>query len=302
MTHRRRHINFATVLVAVIAVLSPIPISSGVSSYVAGATTPVCSPAALQTMVVFNAPGNPYADLSLSTNAPHSCVLSGRPTIHLFSATRHPLAFAESPYRWTPELATPRGPVVMTPNNPWAIVEMKWCGFAQVPRRMEIDFPGWRRSLSVGASTFTPSVFRPPACRRGSESQIAVDVVRKLGPRGITGRTPLVYVAPATNLHNGETVTVRVRGFDIGAKFFLSECATAADANEGGCGEQLAAQTFGLTDVTGSGRYTFVVSDRAATKANDVTDIVACRNGCVLVATGGLNSSFATASLKFVVP
>lgn len=129
-----------------------------------------------------------------------------------------------------------------------------------------------------------------------------MDVVRKLGPRGVTGRTPVLQVTPATDLHNGETVTVRVRGFDIGAKFFLSECATAADANQGGCGEQLAAQPFGVTDVTGSGRTTYVVSTRAGTRAYDKTTTVPCRSGCVLVATGGLSSSFASAPVSFAAP
>lgn len=271
-------------------------------AYVAGATTPVCAPAALQTMLDFNAPGNPYADLAVNTTTPQTCVLSGHPTIHLFSAARRPLAFTETPYRWTPALATPRRPILLTPSQPWAVVEMAWCGFPRAPSRMTIDFPGWRRPLSVGAATFTPSAFRPPACHGGSTNRIALDVVRKLGPRGITGRKPVLNVTPATDLHSGETVTVRVRGLDISAKFFLSECATAADANEGGCGEQLAAQPFGLTDVTGSGRYTFIVSDRAGTKPYGGSDTVACRRGCVLVATGGLDSSFASASLRFVAP
>ncbi|MGC8511140.1 MAG: hypothetical protein ACP5PB_09765 [Acidimicrobiales bacterium] len=291
-----------TILVATVVALSPIPLGSGAASYVAGAAVPDCTPAALQTMLVFNAPGNPYADLSLNTMTPHSCALSGRPMIRLFGATGRRLAFTETPYHWTPALATPRRPIVMTASEPWAIVEMAWCGFSRAPRRMEVDFPGWRRPLSVRASSFAPSMFRPPACRRGSGRQIAVDAVRKLSPRGISGRVPGLRVTPATDLHNGETVTVQVRGLDISAKFFLSECATAADANQGGCGEQLAAQPFGLTDVTGSGRYTFVVSARAGTKAYDVADTTPCRRGCVLVATGGLGSSFATAPLSFSLP
>lgn len=290
------------VLVGAAMALSPLPLSASVASSGAGAATPDCTPADLQTMLVFNGPGNPLAELSVTTAASHSCALSGRPTIHLFRAARGPLAFAETPYRWTPVLANPRRPVVLTPSEPWAIVEMAWCGFPRAPRRMEIDFPGWRRPLSVGASSFAPSMFRPPACRRGPGSRIAVDVVRKFGPRGISGRTPVLQVTPATNLHNGQTVTVRVRGFDIGAKFFLSECARSADANQGGCGEQLAAQPFGITDVTGAGRITFVLSSRAGTKAYDVTDFLPCHRGCVLVATGGLGSVFATAPLSFAVP
>ena len=165
---------------------------------------------------------------------------------------------------------------------------------------MAFSFRGWRHARSVGVSTFAPSFFHPPACANGSAHRIALDVTRKLGPRGITGRVPVVHVTPTSGLHSGETVVVTVRGFDIGAKYFLSECATAGDASDGGCGEELAAETFGVTDVTGSGRITFVVSSRARTRPSHPSDTVACRQACVLVATGGLSSSFATAPLHFV--
>ena len=288
--------------VMAITVLVPLATSPGVTQRAGGATIPICAPAQLQTMVVFNGPGNPDGDITISSNSPRACALSGRPTIRLFTSSRRPLAFTETPYRWSPSLPIPSGPIVMSPNQPWAIVEMRWCGFSPAPRRMALSFRGWQHAQSVGASSFASSFFRPPSCANGSANRIALDVTRKLGPRGIAGRVPVVHVTPASNLHSGETVLVTVRGFDIGAKFFMSECATTADANEDGCGEELAAEPFGVTDVTGSGRITFVVSNRAGTRPYDPSDTVACRQTCVLVATGGLGSSFAMAPLRFVNP
>lgn len=295
---RRRpsvRVGLAAAAVALASLVAP----SRPSAAASVAAVPACSPTALQTMLVFNNPGNPDADLTFSSSWPRSCSLSGRPTIHLFTSSGHRLGFAETPYHWTPPLPTPTKPVVVTPNQPWAIVEMAWCGFSRAPRRMTFAYRGWRHPVTIGASTFAPSSFRPPACANHAGSRIALDVTRKLGPGGITGRVPTLTVSPASNLHSGETVTVRVRGFDISAKFFLSECATAADANRGGCGTQLAAQPFGLTDVTGSGRYTFVVSNRAGTRTYDVADMAPCQRSCVLVATGGFPSSFASAPLRF---
>ena len=145
----------------------------------------------------------------------------------------------------------------------------------------------------------TPTSFNPPACAKSSVSRFAVDYVRKLGPKGIAGRRPMVHVTPSNNLHNGEKVVVVVKGFDIGGKFFLSECAKAADVSEGGCGEPLPSQPFGVTDMTGSGTYPFVVRIRAANQPYSTSEIVPCLSMCVLMATGGLSSSFAFAPLKF---
>ena len=286
-----------------IAVMTFAPVVGSTRPTSADATVlPTCSPTAIQTMVVFNGPGNPYGNLTLSSSLRRLCSLSGRPTIHLFTSSGKRLAFVETPYHWTPSLPTPSGPIVITPSQPWAIVEMDWCGFPQAPRRMTIAHPGWRRPVVIPASTFAPSFFRPPSCAGDSTNRLALDVTRKLGPGGITGRVPTVTISPAINLHDRETVVVSVRGFDIGGKIFLSECATAADANMGGCGEQLAAQPFGLTGVTGSGRYTFTVSNRAGARPYDSADMAACHHSCVLVATGGLGSTFASAPLRFRSP
>jgi len=76
---------------------------------------------------------------------------------------------------------------------------------------------------------------------------------------------PTVTVSPSTNLTNGEQVSVRVTGFGIGGKVWLSECATA-DVNDLGCGNQLPAQTLLVTDNTGSGSMAFAVRSSAAPK------------------------------------
>lgn len=87
---------------------------------------------------------------------------------------------------------------------------------------------------------------------------------------------PKVVVTPSTNLVDGEKVKVTVTGFGEGGKFFLSECATAADASSAGCGEQLAAQPFIITDDSGDGTETFSVSAVSGTKPYNTTSTQTC--------------------------
>jgi len=56
-----------------------------------------------------------------------------------------------------------------------------------------------------------------------------------------------VVVSPSTGLHDGQGVTVSVKGFEPTRKFYLSECDEPTQVNRLGCGAQLAAQPFGLT-------------------------------------------------------
>ena len=113
---------------------------------------------------------------------------------------------------------------------------------------------------------------------------------------------PMVIVSPSTNLANGEKVEVRVTGFGVGGKVWLSECADATEANDLGCGPGLPAQTLLVTDNTGSGSMAFQVQSSAAPKANDygMTDLQPCANKCVLVVSLGGGYDFAYASLQFV--
>ena len=112
---------------------------------------------------------------------------------------------------------------------------------------------------------------------------------------------PSVTVAPSSHLSKGQVVTVRVMGFGIGGKVWLSECAEAMDANSDGCGQGLPEQTLLVTDSTGSGSATFAVQASASAKANDFATnaLQTCANDCVLVATLGGGYGFAFASLHF---
>lgn len=110
---------------------------------------------------------------------------------------------------------------------------------------------------------------------------------------------PTIHVTPSTSLRDGEQVLVQVRGADSGGKFFVSECASAADANVNGCGDQLAAQPFGVTDSSGAGSITFRVRARAATKPYNTAAFQTCTDQCVLMATGGFGGKFVYAPLKF---
>jgi len=118
---------------------------------------------------------------------------------------------------------------------------------------------------------------------------------------GFSCTDPRVSVTPSRSLRNGQRITVQVSGFAEGGKVFLSECATSAAANPGGCGPQLAAQPFFLTGNNRAGSATFTVSDRASAKAYSVAHTLECADRCVIVATLGLGLThdFAYASVTF---
>ena len=102
---------------------------------------------------------------------------------------------------------------------------------------------------------------------------------------------PKVTVAPSRDLKNGQKVTVSVTGFDSGGKFFISECASASDANSAGCGPGLPA--FGvINNNQGVGSYPFTVSATAAAKPEGKAT-VQCTDQCVIVATVGIGYGFA---------
>ncbi|TAN25138.1 MAG: hypothetical protein EPN30_05260 [Actinomycetota bacterium] len=110
---------------------------------------------------------------------------------------------------------------------------------------------------------------------------------------------PKVTVTPSRDLENGQKVTVSVTGFDSGGKFFISECASASDANSAGCGPELAAQPFGVINNTkGIGSYPFSVSTTAAAKPEGKAT-VQCTHQCVIVATVGIGYGYAYAPIEF---
>jgi hypothetical protein len=117
-----------------------------------------------------------------------------------------------------------------------------------------------------------------------------------------SGPQPVVTVSSSTNLTNGEQVEVRVTGFGIGGKVWLSECATAAEANDQGCGHGLPEQTLLVTDNTGSGSMAFQVQSSAPPEANDysMTDLKPCADSWVLVVTLGGGFGFGYTTLHFV--
>jgi hypothetical protein len=229
----------------------------------------------------------------------HDCSLFGQPIIRIFNRAGTKLNRSESLYRWAPPLPRPRSPIMLTSSSSSAVVEWDWCGFATSYKRIDIEFGGWKRPVEILSSSESPGFYSAPACKRTSESRLTVDYVRGLGPKGISGLPQVVRVVPASDLHNGEKVTVFVSGFWPEAKFWLSECAEAADARgPPGCGVQLAAEPFGMAGVTGNGTYTFTVQSRAATKPFTAGKTVLCTDQCVLMATS-VSGVTAFASISF---
>jgi len=182
---------------------------------------------------------------------------------------------------------------------PQGIVELDWCGFRMTGGRLNLRFPGWPKALVLPGVSITPRDFSPPACLNPSRTLFAVDYVRGFGANGIAGSTPAISVTPASDLHDGEAVQVQVSGFDIGGKFWVSECATVAEANYAGCGEQLASQPFGLTDVSGHGTLVFQVYVNAGTTPYNPSSTQACTDQCVIIATEGIGSAFAYTRVSF---
>ncbi|MBI3748901.1 MAG: hypothetical protein HY262_08660 [Chloroflexi bacterium] len=109
-------------------------------------------------------------------------------------------------------------------------------------------------------------------------------------------------VSPSTRLTDGQTVEVRVTGFGVGGKVWLSECASAASATDLGCRAALADQPFLVTDVNGAGSARFVVQDSAFDRAafpNPPRVPTPCLDQCVLVATLGSGYAYVVASIAF---
>ena len=115
----------------------------------------------------------------------------------------------------------------------------------------------------------------------------------------LQAHNPTVSVTPATGLHDGQVVQVRLTGFGIGGKVYLSECASATAANSAGCGPQLAAQPILPTDATGSATGSFTVRAITSDKPYDESSRLPCRTGCVVVVTLGIGYGFAYAPIAF---
>jgi hypothetical protein len=270
--------------------LLPTNFDGGAALKAAGATSvPVCSPRALEVMVVFNGPGNPYGAITFDSTAGTPCSLSGRPLIRVVTKSGKFLDLHESTERLTPAMPRPTGPTTLTAKAPWAVVEMKWCGFKSTYNHLTIRFRGWSQSLKERNPPFSRTSFDPPACSNTTASMLGVDYVRALENGTVAGSTQTMHVTPSGNLHSGEKVRVSVTGFGLDTKFWLAECVSSAEVSKDGCGEQLAAQPFGETNMDGAGSYTFTVRDTALTAPYRVGVLRRCTDQCVLVTDDGLN-------------
>ena len=168
-----------------------------------------------------------------------------------------------------------------------------------------IGFSGWSDLQFVSSSTgFLIGPVGTPAdilyrTADGGRIWSAVTFPQDQLVPALQTHNPMVTVTPATNLVDGEQITVRVSGFDLGGKFFVSECADTSDVSSEGCGPQLAAQPFGVTDDFGSGSMIFVVSSRASSSSVAPKTAAPCTAHCVIVATVGGGYGYASAPISF---
>ncbi len=141
------------------------------------------------------------------------------------------------------------------------------------------------------------------ACGGGPSGPAAIQSTTSTTTKTVTLTAEKVTVSPRIGLQDGQQVTIHVQGFGLGVpgiKFFLSECQSPLQVNPLGCGSQLAAQPFGLTDSNGdgSGSESFTVQSRAATRALSSV-LVPCAGTCVIVATTGANGNYTFAPIAF---
>jgi hypothetical protein len=137
-------------------------------------------------------------------------------------------------------------------------------------------------------------------CERPRISSISATTISASGlVPALQTNNPKVAVTPSSNLVDSQHVQVAVSGFGQEGKFFLSECASSADANDAGCGKGLPMQPFGVTDNSGDGSITFQAHASAAVLHDDLTHIQPCTDQCVLVATVGIGFGYAYTSLSF---
>ena len=142
--------------------------------------------------------------------------------------------------------------------------------------------------LVVCSSTCTSDT---PAPSQRSQPSLDSDRSASSQPGHGPGSAPTITAAPATSLDDGQTIDVRVQGFDSFDRVHLSECANARVVTEIGCGAQLAQQPFIDTDEHGIGSRSFTVTATASTASLNSDTTSLCAAECVLVAVGtsGLN-------------
>ncbi len=146
------------------------------------------------------------------------------------------------------------------------------------------------RNLPLTTPSAPPSTLPPNA----STTQTVVPA--------LTVDHPIVTVIPSTHLKDGQAVQVRVTGFGVGGKVWLSQCASAAAATDLGCGVDLAAQPFLVTDDSEAGSATLVVRASASGRALSAGPASQCVDQCVIVATIGSGYPFLVAPVAFTGP
>jgi hypothetical protein len=189
-----------------------------------------------------------------------------------------------------PRRKSPASPGSVPTSRCWGTLYGKLCGVRRSPTGL------WVTIISIA--------FVATACGSGPSSMpLALHHKTSTTPKTAILTAEEVAVSPRTGLQDGQQVTVRVKGFKTGVpgiKFFLSECQSPLQVNSVGCGSQLAAQPFGLTDSNGdgSGSASFTVRSSAATKPLS-SSLVPCAGTCVIVATAGQGGNYAFAPIAF---
>lgn len=291
-------------LLAVIAFLAVIE-TMGVAPSEASTATPWCSTTNL--LLGFGDRVSPQTGengvmYTLMNREKSACLLRGYPGISFYDSKGHLLPFK---YTWSgTQYVTHASPsvVVLRPGSRAYFLVAKYrcdIGNAMGAATIHVYPPNTKQQLIGRASPSGAATFA--YCKGGTKDPgqlVEVSPVEASSRATLPG-APTILVTPSINLRDGEQIVVQVRGGDPGGKFFVSECATAADANINGCGDQLAAQPFGVTDESGTGSITFHVHATAATKPYNTTAYRPCKDQCVLMATGGLKGTFVYAQLKF---
>lgn len=186
-----------------------------------------------------------------------------------------------------------------TPPGGWDAVAIRSNGSVVTVTRAEAweDTTGYRsavylrRILATGTITFVLA---------GCGSQATPSTSHVTPPTATAQlRAAGVTASPSTNLRDRQNVTVTVRGLPPGWKFYVSECATPYAASAMGCGAQLAAQPFGVTNQSGDGSIVFTVQTNAATGPLNSSS-TPCSGECVIVATVGVHGSPLLAPISFL--
>lgn len=141
--------------------------------------------------------------------------------------------------------------------------------------------------LSVRASlALIPLAIFAAACGVPQKPSAVPRTTSTTGKASVVLEAGGVSVTPSNDLHDGQEVTVDIKGFPPGWKVFVSECTTPLEANALGCSNQLALQPFTFSSQAGNGSIPFVVHSSAGTAPYSET-IAPCSGECVIVATSG---------------